>query len=70
MRRFRSFPAFMALAAIDKVFYRGPLLLGEARGVRSPLARHLRGVLSKPFGAEQLLRAVRAALSGGGEKGR
>ena len=27
------------MAAIDKVFYRGPLRLHEARVVRSPLAR-------------------------------
>jgi endonuclease/exonuclease/phosphatase family metal-dependent hydrolase len=39
VRRFRSFPAFMALTAIDKVFYRGSLLLRGARVVRSPLAR-------------------------------
>jgi endonuclease/exonuclease/phosphatase family metal-dependent hydrolase len=39
VRRFRSFPAFLALAALDKVFYRGPLALGAVRVVRSLLAR-------------------------------
>jgi endonuclease/exonuclease/phosphatase family metal-dependent hydrolase len=38
-RRFRSFPAFLALAALDKVFYRGPLHLRHARIVRTRLAR-------------------------------
>jgi endonuclease/exonuclease/phosphatase family metal-dependent hydrolase len=38
-RRFRSFPAFLALAALDKVFYRGDLRVQQARIVRTPLAR-------------------------------
>jgi endonuclease/exonuclease/phosphatase family metal-dependent hydrolase len=36
--RFRSFPAFLSLVALDKVFYRG-LLVQEAHVVQSPLAR-------------------------------
>jgi endonuclease/exonuclease/phosphatase family metal-dependent hydrolase len=38
-RRFRSFPAFLALTCLDKVFYRGPLRVHSARVVRTPLAR-------------------------------
>jgi endonuclease/exonuclease/phosphatase family metal-dependent hydrolase len=38
-RRFRSFPAFLALTALDKVFYRGPLAMSMVRVVRHPLAR-------------------------------
>jgi endonuclease/exonuclease/phosphatase family metal-dependent hydrolase len=38
-RRFRSFPAFLALAALDKVFFRGPLHVRHAAIVRSRLAR-------------------------------
>jgi endonuclease/exonuclease/phosphatase family metal-dependent hydrolase len=37
--RFRSFPAFLALAALDKVFYRGPLQVRQVRVVRTRLAR-------------------------------
>jgi endonuclease/exonuclease/phosphatase family metal-dependent hydrolase len=37
--RFRSFPAFLALAALDKVFCRGPLHVRHARIVRTRLAR-------------------------------
>lgn len=39
IRRFRSFPAFLAVAALDKVYYRGDLAIHHARIVRSPLAR-------------------------------
>jgi endonuclease/exonuclease/phosphatase family metal-dependent hydrolase len=35
---FRSFPAFMPVFALDKLFYRGPIIIREARLVRSPLA--------------------------------
>jgi endonuclease/exonuclease/phosphatase family metal-dependent hydrolase len=38
-RRFRSFPAFMSLMALDKVFYRGGVHVRHARIVRSRLAR-------------------------------
>jgi endonuclease/exonuclease/phosphatase family metal-dependent hydrolase len=38
-RRFRSFPAFLAVASLDKVFYRGNLLIRSAHTVRSRLAR-------------------------------
>ena len=38
-RRFRSFPAFLALAALDKCFYRGDLHIHETRIVRTRLAR-------------------------------
>jgi len=36
---FRSFPAFLAMAALDKVFYRGSLQVLTARIVQTPLAR-------------------------------
>ncbi len=39
IRRFRSFPSFLALAALDKVYYRGNLTIQHARIVRTPLAR-------------------------------
>jgi endonuclease/exonuclease/phosphatase family metal-dependent hydrolase len=38
-RRFRSFPAFLAVASLDKVFYRGSLNVHAAHTVRSRLAR-------------------------------
>jgi endonuclease/exonuclease/phosphatase family metal-dependent hydrolase len=38
-RRFRSFPSFLALAALDKVFYRGEIHVRHAGIVRSRLAR-------------------------------
>jgi endonuclease/exonuclease/phosphatase family metal-dependent hydrolase len=38
-RRFRSFPAFLAVASLDKVFYRGSLSVHAAHTVRSRLAR-------------------------------
>ncbi len=38
-RRFRSFPAFLPLASLDKVFYRGPIVIHSARPVRTRLAR-------------------------------
>jgi endonuclease/exonuclease/phosphatase family metal-dependent hydrolase len=37
--RFRSFPAYWPVAALDKVFVRGPVLIRHARVVRSRLAR-------------------------------
>lgn len=37
--RFRSFPAFFALASIDKVYARGDLLIRRAHIVRTPLAK-------------------------------
>jgi endonuclease/exonuclease/phosphatase family metal-dependent hydrolase len=39
VRRFRSFPAFMAVASLDKVFYRGGVHVRRAHTVRSRLAR-------------------------------
>lgn len=36
---FRSFPSFLALAALDKLFYRGDVGIRHARIVRSRLAR-------------------------------
>lgn len=39
IRRFRSFPAFLALAALDKVYYRGAFAIQYAGIVRTPLAR-------------------------------
>ncbi len=37
--RFRSFPAFLALASLDKAYYRGELRVHGARIVRTRLAR-------------------------------
>jgi endonuclease/exonuclease/phosphatase family metal-dependent hydrolase len=39
IRRFRSFPSFLALASLDKVFYRGGIHVRHAGIVRSRLAR-------------------------------
>jgi endonuclease/exonuclease/phosphatase family metal-dependent hydrolase len=39
IRRFRSFPSFLALASLDKVFYRGDIHVRHAGIVRSRLAR-------------------------------
>jgi endonuclease/exonuclease/phosphatase family metal-dependent hydrolase len=38
-RRYRTFPAFLPLASIDKIFYRGALVGVETRVVRGRLAR-------------------------------
>ena len=38
-RRYRTFPAFLALASIDKIYYRGPLHGFETRVVRGRPAR-------------------------------
>src|SRR5690606_14732250 len=38
-RAFRSFPAFFALASLDKMFHRGGVEVEQARIVRTPLAR-------------------------------
>jgi endonuclease/exonuclease/phosphatase family metal-dependent hydrolase len=38
-RRYRTFPAFLPLAAVDKIFYRGALVGVETRVVRGRLAR-------------------------------
>jgi endonuclease/exonuclease/phosphatase family metal-dependent hydrolase len=38
-RRFRSFPSFLALASLDKVFYRGNIHVRHAGIVRNRLAR-------------------------------
>src|SRR5262249_58552954 len=37
--RFRSFPAYLPLLSLDKVFVRGTIEVERARLVRSPLAR-------------------------------
>ncbi|HZT82818.1 MAG TPA: endonuclease/exonuclease/phosphatase family protein [Gemmataceae bacterium] len=37
--RFRSFPSFLSMMALDKVFARGPVIARHARVVRSKLAR-------------------------------
>lgn len=37
--RFRSFPSFLAVASLDKVYYRGDIAIHRAAIVRSPLAR-------------------------------
>jgi endonuclease/exonuclease/phosphatase family metal-dependent hydrolase len=39
LRRFRSFPSFLALAALDKVYYRGHIDIHHARIIRTPKAR-------------------------------
>ncbi len=39
IRRFRSFPAFLAMASLDKVFYRGDIHVRHAGIVRNRLAR-------------------------------
>ncbi|MGH9676584.1 MAG: endonuclease/exonuclease/phosphatase family protein [Candidatus Acidiferrum sp.] len=38
-RRFRSFPAFLAVASLDKVYYRGDLRIDHVRVVRNRLTR-------------------------------
>jgi endonuclease/exonuclease/phosphatase family metal-dependent hydrolase len=38
-RRYRTFPAFLPLASLDKIFYRGPFVEVETRVVRGRLAR-------------------------------
>jgi endonuclease/exonuclease/phosphatase family metal-dependent hydrolase len=38
-RRYRTFPAFLPLASIDKIFYRGPFVEMETRVVRGQAAR-------------------------------
>ncbi len=37
--RFRSFPAYLPVAALDKAFHRGPVAITRARVVRNRLAR-------------------------------
>ncbi|MBX3411829.1 MAG: endonuclease/exonuclease/phosphatase family protein [Pirellulales bacterium] len=37
--RFRSFPAYLAMGSLDKVFYRGALEVRSAHIVRTPMAR-------------------------------
>jgi endonuclease/exonuclease/phosphatase family metal-dependent hydrolase len=39
VRQFRSFPAFLALASLDKVYRRGPVRVRDAKVVRNRLAR-------------------------------
>ncbi len=39
IKEFRSFPAFWTVASLDKVFYRGPLDVKDARIVRTKLSR-------------------------------
>jgi endonuclease/exonuclease/phosphatase family metal-dependent hydrolase len=39
MSRFRSFPAWMAMGALDKCFYRGDIVVRHARIIRTPLAK-------------------------------
>jgi endonuclease/exonuclease/phosphatase family metal-dependent hydrolase len=39
IHQFRSFPAFFALASLDKIFYRGGLLVRHSQIIRTPLAR-------------------------------
>ena len=37
--RFRTFPAWLAIGALDKVFTRGPIEVRQARVVRTSLAK-------------------------------
>lgn len=37
--RFRSFPAYLAMGALDKLFYRGEILIRHLKIVRTPMAR-------------------------------
>jgi len=39
IRRYRTFPAFLPLASLDKVYYRGPIHAAEVRTVRTRLAK-------------------------------
>src|SRR5262249_18998919 len=39
IKRFRSFPAFFAVAALDKVYRRGAVKVHEAKVVRNVLSR-------------------------------
>jgi endonuclease/exonuclease/phosphatase family metal-dependent hydrolase len=56
--RFRSFPAYLAVGALDKAFYRGGLTIRHARVVRTPLAKcasdHLPLVLDLHVGTPPL----------------
>jgi endonuclease/exonuclease/phosphatase family metal-dependent hydrolase len=65
VRHFRSFPAFLALTCLDKVFYRGPVHVRHARVVRTRLARrasdHLPLVLD--FHLEAVQSAVRSEVA-------
>ena len=53
--RFRSFPAFFPLASLDKVYYRGPIQLHDARVVTTRLAKRASDHL--PLRVEFSLRA-------------
>jgi endonuclease/exonuclease/phosphatase family metal-dependent hydrolase len=61
VRRFRSFPAFLAVASLDKVFYRGGLRVRSARTVRSRLARRASDHLPLVVDFEFLPDAIAAA---------
>ncbi len=37
--RFRSFPAYLAMGSLDKLFYRGEILIRQIRVVRTPLTK-------------------------------
>ncbi len=37
--RFRSFPAYLAMGSLDKLFYRGEILIRHLKIVRTPMAR-------------------------------
>jgi endonuclease/exonuclease/phosphatase family metal-dependent hydrolase len=37
--RFRTFPAYLPIGSLDKAFYRGPILIKDARVVRNHLTR-------------------------------
>ncbi len=56
IRRFRTFPAFLPLAAIDKIYWRGGLRVVETRVVRNRPARrasdHLPVVCEFHLGAD------------------
>jgi two-component system, cell cycle sensor histidine kinase and response regulator CckA len=64
-------PVLGGLAALREMADPGPpppalLMSGhDPPTLPTDLARHVRGVLAKPFGAEELVRAVQGALGGG-----
>jgi endonuclease/exonuclease/phosphatase family metal-dependent hydrolase len=59
IRQFRSFPAFLALASLDKAYYRGGVEVRQARVVQSRLARRASDHL--PLVLELHLREERGA---------
>lgn len=57
--RFRSFPAYMPLGALDKAFFRGDIAIRQAHVVRTPLAK---------CASDHLPLVIDFHLNGGGAK--